>query len=69
MQNETPKYIRARGISEKYGIGLSTVHKWVANEKLPKPHAKLSPKCVVWLSEDVEQAFNSLERVGSYAMD
>jgi len=64
MTNDKPKYIRARGIHEQYAIGLSTVHKWVANGKLPQPYAKLSPKCVVWLSEDVEQAFNLMKKNG-----
>ena len=54
------KYIRAKDIAHKYGIGLSTVWKWVSADRLPKPYAKLSPKCTVWNAEEVDKAFEDM---------
>ena len=54
------KYIRAKGISEKYDIGLSTVWKYSGNGTLPLPYAKLSKKCTVWNADEVEQAIQKL---------
>ena len=55
-----PKFMRAKDIAEYGAIGVSTVHKWVEEEKLPRPHKKLTPKCTVWLSEEVIKAFDEL---------
>ena len=55
-----PKYMRAKDIAEYGGIGVSTVHKWVKEEKLPQAHKKLTPKCTVWLSDEVIKAFDEL---------
>tara|TARA_R110000803_G_scaffold199232_1_gene263198 strand:- start:395 stop:628 length:234 start_codon:yes stop_codon:yes gene_type:complete len=60
MEESKQKYYRVRHISEIFGIGQSTVYKWVENGKLPKHHAKLSPKCTVWLASDVDKAFDNL---------
>ena len=54
------KYLRAKDIATRYGIGESTVWKWVAENKIPKPYAKLSKKCTVWNAEEVDQAFEDM---------
>jgi predicted DNA-binding transcriptional regulator AlpA len=54
------KYIRAKGISKKYDIGLSTVWKYSGNGTLPPPYVKLSKKCTVWNADEVEQAIQKL---------
>ena len=53
-------YMRAKDIAHKYGIGLSTVWKWVSEGKLPQAYAKLSQKCTVWNAEEVEHAIQIL---------
>lgn len=58
--NVKPKYCTAKYISENNSIGLSTVWKWSASGKLPKPHGKLGPKKTVWLTSDIESAFEDL---------
>lgn len=50
------KYMRAKDISRDFAIGKSTVHKWIAEGKLPQGK-KLSYKCTVFDREEVEQAF------------
>lgn len=59
-QDAQPKYIRARGISEKYAVALSTVWYWQSIGKLPKPTAKLGPRCTVWDVDEVADAFQEL---------
>jgi len=62
---EQSKYMRAKDIAQYGSIGLSTVHKWVKEGKLPQAHSKLTPKCVVWLREDIENSFEELAQKGS----
>lgn len=57
---DTIKYIRPAGIVEKYGISNSTVWRWSAEGKLPKPIGKLSPKITVWDSAEVEIAMTKI---------
>tara|TARA_R100000664_G_C2692696_1_gene96151 strand:+ start:276 stop:485 length:210 start_codon:yes stop_codon:yes gene_type:complete len=59
MQSNTQKFIRAKDIAHRYSIGKSTVHKWVAEGKLPQGK-KLSPKCTVWNIAEIENAFNDM---------
>ena len=54
------KYMRVKDIARQYGIGESTVWKWVSIGKLPKPYAKLSPKCTVWNQEEIDSAFKDM---------
>tara|TARA_R110001599_G_C12164148_1_gene652552 strand:- start:819 stop:1061 length:243 start_codon:yes stop_codon:yes gene_type:complete len=54
------KYIRAKDIAHKYGIGLSTFWKWVSAKRLPQPYAKLSKKCTVWNAEEIDKAFEDM---------
>ena len=58
MSNQ--KYVRVKHIANKIGIAESTVYAWVKSGKLPQPHAKLSPKCTVWLAHDVDEAINKI---------
>jgi len=44
-------FLRVKQVSEKVGIGKSTVWLWVKQNKFPKP-LKLSPRVTVW-DEDV----------------
>ena len=56
----TAKYLRAKDIAQLLGIAEITVWKWVAKDKLPQRHAKLSPKCTVWLRSDIEDYMDSV---------
>jgi len=42
------------------GISPVTVWKWVAKGKLPQAHAKLSPKCTVWLRSDIDSVIKNI---------
>ncbi len=57
----TPKYVRVKDISRLLGISTVTVWKWVAKGKLPQAHAKLSPKCTVWLRSDIDEVIESID--------
>lgn len=48
------KYIRVGQMSEKLGIGKSTVWLWVKDKKLPSP-IKLSPRVTVWIEDEIDQ--------------
>ncbi len=47
------KFLRVKQVSEKLGIGKSTVWLWLKQNKLPKP-IKLSPRVTVWVEKDIE---------------
>ena len=59
MENSNT-YVRVKQIATQLGIAESTVYAWVGSGKLPKPHAKLSPKCTVWKSDEVNAAIELL---------
>ena len=61
LSNTTPKYVRVKDISRLLGISTVTVWKWVAKGKLPQAHAKLSPKCTVWLRSDIDSVLESID--------
>ncbi len=61
LSNTTPKYVRVKDISRLLGISPVTVWKWVAKGKLPQAHAKLSPKCTVWLRSDIDSVLESID--------
>jgi|DEB0MinimDraft_10_1074344.scaffolds.fasta_scaffold501524_1 predicted DNA-binding transcriptional regulator AlpA len=54
------QYVRVKDIATRLGIADSTVYAWVASGKLPKAHAKLSPKCTVWRADEVNAAIELL---------
>jgi predicted DNA-binding transcriptional regulator AlpA len=56
----TPKYVRVKDIGKLFGISPVTVWKWVAKGKLPQAHAKLSPKCTVWLRSDIDEVIKNI---------
>ena len=61
--NTTEKiYYRASEIALKYGMGKSTVWKWSAQGKLPKPQ-KLATKLTVWRADEVDSAMEDIMRV------
>ena len=41
------RYLPARGVAVRYGIGVSTVWYWVKKGLLPKPH-KIGPNTSRW---------------------
>ena len=59
MENSNT-YVRVKQIANQLGIAESTVYAWVKSEKLPQPHAKLSPKCTVWKADEVNAAIELL---------
>ena len=53
------RYWRAEQIAEKLGISISTVWRWAAAGKLPKPK-RLSKRVTVFKADEVEAAIESL---------
>ena len=53
-------FVRVKDIASRLGIAESTVYAWVGSGKLPKAHAKLSPKCTVWKADEVNAAIDML---------
>ena len=60
LKTSNQKYVRVKHIANKIGIAESTVYAWVKSGKLPQPHAKLSPKCTVWLASEVDGAIDRM---------
>jgi predicted DNA-binding transcriptional regulator AlpA len=53
------QYWRAEQIAENLGVSISTVWRWSASGKLPKPK-KLSKRVTVWNAADVQAAIEVL---------
>ena len=49
------KLIRIKDVAAKLGIAQSTAWKYVSNGKIPQPYAKLSAKCTVWDSDEIDK--------------
>jgi len=60
LKTSNQKYVRVKHIANKIGIAESTVYAWVKSGKLPQSHAKLSPKCTVWLANEVDAAIDRM---------
>ena len=52
MQYET--FFSDKQLSLKYGVGRSSIWRWVQKGKFPKP-IKLSPGCARWKLSDIEK--------------
>lgn len=46
-------YFSDKQLAAKFGVGRSTIHRWVAMGEFPKP-VKLSQGCTRWRLDDVE---------------
>ena len=64
MNNSEQVYLRCSEIAFKYGMGKSTVWKWTAQGKLPKPQ-KLATKMTVWRADEIESAMEEIMRNNS----
>jgi len=56
------QYQRARQIASRLDISESTVWRWSAAGKLPKPK-KLSKRVTVWQSDEVDAAIEAMGEV------
>jgi prophage regulatory protein len=48
------KVYRLKELKEILGVGKSTIYCWIKEGKFPKP-IHLGPRCVGWLSSDIEK--------------
>ena len=55
MTEKQKKLIRAKDITNRLSIGKSTLYRYLKNGDFPKPYAKLSKCCTVWLESDIDQ--------------
>jgi len=53
------QYQRAQQIADRLGISPSTVWRWAAAGKLPKPK-KLSKRVTVWRADEVDAAIEAM---------
>jgi len=49
------KFVRAKDVISRLSIGKSTLYRYLKNGDFPKPYAKLSKCCTVWLESDIDQ--------------
>lgn len=54
MKDTNKKLLRAKEVANRLSIGRSTIYRYLANGEFPKPHAKLSKCCTVWLESDID---------------
>jgi len=52
------KFMRIKEVVKVVSVSRSTIWLWVKENKFPEP-IKLSPRCTVWLSEDIEAFMDS----------
>ena len=52
------KFLRISDVSEKTGLGKSTIWLWIKQNKFPKP-TKLSSRVTVWKNSDLEEWISS----------
>ncbi|MFA9240327.1 MAG: helix-turn-helix transcriptional regulator [Candidatus Paceibacteria bacterium] len=52
------KFLRISDVSEKTGLGKSTIWLWIKENKFPKP-TKLSSRVTVWKNSDLEEWISS----------
>jgi predicted DNA-binding transcriptional regulator AlpA len=52
--NETPRYLSARAVADRYGIKVNTVWVWARAGKLPAP-VRLSARCTRWDARELER--------------
>jgi len=50
--------MRIKEVVKVVSVSRSTIWLWVKENKFPEP-IKLSPRCTVWLSEDIEAFMDS----------
>jgi len=55
MTEQQKKLVRAKDITSRLSIGKSTLYRYLKNGDFPKPYAKLSKCCTVWLESDIDQ--------------
>ena len=55
MTEQQKKLVRAKDIISRLSIGKSTLYRYLKNGDFPKPYAKLSKCCTVWLESDIDQ--------------
>jgi len=54
------KYWADKEVAERYGVGPSTIWRWVANGIFPEP-TKISPGCTRWNGEKLDEHDSKLE--------
>ena len=55
------QYIRVKEISEKLGVSTSTIWRWVAEGKLPKPF-KPTKRTTLWPADAVQEFVDKMQR-------
>lgn len=54
MPAQTQKYLSAREVSQRYGVGIATVWRWSAEGVLPRP-IKVGPNSTRWSVPALEE--------------
>jgi len=62
MRGNMKTYQRVQNIAKRLDVSPSTIWRWVAAGKLPKP-IKLSRRVTVWRADEVEAAIEKLGEV------
>lgn len=60
------KVIRLKQVINSTGLGRSTIYKYIAEGKFPKPF-KLSERCVGWLESEVHQWIQSRLNIRNFS--
>ncbi|WP_257294933.1 AlpA family transcriptional regulator [Endozoicomonas sp. YOMI1] len=53
MDKKPPFYVSRLGVMNRYGIGSSTLYRWMEAGHFPKP-IRFGPRCIRWKLEDLE---------------
>ena len=54
MKNTPVIYLSAKDVAARYGIGISTVWAWSANNTLPSP-SRFGKRCTRWESTSLDE--------------
>jgi len=54
LPRQTPRLIRLPEVKHRVGLGRSTIYRWMAEGKFPKP-VQLGGYSVAWAEDEIEQ--------------
>ena len=50
---KTPFYLNRLDVLDRYGIGSSTLYRWIGSGYFPKP-MRFGSRCIRWKTQDLE---------------